>query len=205
MEKNKHIYAVKMMIYKSPSSQDARFNDNFIGHILDTNRTFLLKKEFKKNKEDINNYYDYLCLTMEKTNALECGIDTDCMVMRSTTKIPKSIVPHQVLYINRKPLSRLNNNMLSIIGTVKRPFYYIYNDYIYLINIELENIILKYIPEEVDDEEAPDNICGCHKSTFYLPNHLTPMLYELTIKMMLSSNTAEDTKNDRKDETINVR
>lgn len=196
-----------MLFYKGLPSQDAKYNDSFIGHLLDMNRTFLLKKEFKKNKSDIEDYYTYKCIKMIKVDAAECGITTDCLVLRSESKLPKSIMPYQALFIDRRKMSKLNTNSLSALSIIKRPFYYIYNDYVFIINTYIENIIIKMMPEQVeDDSDVEDNVCDCHTEYNYIPVHLTPILYEMTLKLLLSTmNLPVDNKNNRNDETINVR
>lgn len=205
MKRLTHVYALQELIYKGGASQDARWNNSFLGHILDSIRASLLKLEIKK-KSDLSEYYDYRCMKMIHVSALECGVESMCTISRSEDKLPVSIDGYQVLYIDRTKISKgsinlLRNEKYSLIKK-NEPYWFIFNNYLYIVNIDIKNVVLRFLAESPEEAEE-SNECDCDCSNTYIPVHLTPILYDKAISLILKNNqTRQDNLNNRKDDSI---
>lgn len=205
MKRLTHVYALQELIYKGGASQDARWNNSFLGHILDTVRAALLKAEIKK-KSDLSEHYDFKCLKLIKVPSNECGVETLCTVYRSEEKLPISIDGYQVLYVDKTKISKgsinlLRNDKYSLIKK-KEPYWFILNNYLYIVNIEITNVLLRFLAESPEDLESTEE-CECDYSDSYIPVHLASILYDKAISLILKNNqTVQDNLNNRKDDSI---
>lgn len=95
MELNKHVYAIQRIINNNRPSDDKKFSNSFIAHLLKINRSILLKRKLDKERFLDPKNKQILCLPMEETNFANCiGCDLpvlDCTLYRSTIQVPSAI------------------------------------------------------------------------------------------------------------------
>ena len=90
-----HIYAVKNLLDRGPSSQSFRFTNRLIAHFLKVSRSLLLKRKLDSEKQISENNRQKFCLRLEKKDYADCPDcnipDFDCNLLRGVVKLPNSI------------------------------------------------------------------------------------------------------------------
>lgn len=213
----KHIYAVKHILSNGGISDDFRFTDLFIQHLLLTARAKLLKDRLSKYQKVSDNNYQSLCVDLELTKFHNCECiskEYSCNILKSKIKIPNYItvsdassievttIDGTVISPTSKKQFELSGNSITNKSTIG---WYIFNGYLYITN----NIILKTVlVNALFEDTAEAKKCQCESCTtdckdlpdFPIDPDLVIYVYDLVTKMLINRN-ATDTENNANDDT----
>ena len=148
------IQRVQSLYQKGVESDDSRLSNKHIYNKLISSRAYLISQIFKKrfNVSEMN-YQRLKCIELITVDAHECNClpSTFKKILRSKYKIPKIVDNGSGLAIrlvadnNNKVISKTDSSSLSRITYNKftgiQPYYAIYNDYLYIINIKLLKVV----------------------------------------------------------------
>jgi hypothetical protein len=89
-----HAYAVRNLLSKGASSDDASFSLRLIAHFLRVARGLLIEQKANKYNTISEQSFQSLCLDLVKGQFHNCcdAPTSKCLLLKSTTKIPKVLV-----------------------------------------------------------------------------------------------------------------
>lgn len=91
MTLKEHVFAIRNLISKGPSSDDASYSMRFIAHLLNVARAILTEQKADKYSYISEQSFQSLCVNLELSTFHNCcTLDTvDCKVLKSVDPIPK--------------------------------------------------------------------------------------------------------------------
>lgn len=198
-----HVYAIKELITKGKLKNNFPFSNLFIQHFLEINRCLVLKQRMgsKEHLADIN--YTKVCIDLEITHFEQDCYKGQCKILKSKKPIPLHLANSlSVLTVAGESLSHrtLNQQKYSKYSITKsdQPFWFIFNNYIYIQNnLLIEKIILKGIFEDLESISLLD--CNCTDGQcaedypFTVDPSYVPIIYDLTLKNLLMFTNEVDT------------
>jgi len=204
-----HIYAVKELISKGPSTRDFRYSDEVIKHFLITERANLLKNKINKYHHISNSNYQTICVDLEKSDISECCDTPICVVLKSKTKLPETVTAR---FGELMKVTDLVGNSISYLDATSNKYskyalspatigYYIQNGYLIIIlNTHLEKVLVTAL--FLDNSASCTEGCDPLAETFFIDNDLVSSLYTAVVQKLLLVNTKNDTKNDGRDNIL---
>lgn len=191
------------------TSDDSVFSDEFLYAILLDSRNVLLYRELAKDKFRSKFLFKTVCMPMVKAKDIPCDCIPDrlgCTVLKSKFALPKPV---------RSPMGELMTlttvdgykeftykevrigkyNKYSRISDT-RPYYTIYNDYLYLIGYpgnSLPAVLVSMVPE---DPSAFDKVTLCNEEgneetcfnpledTFNIDGYLIGAMIDMTLERL---------------------
>ena len=206
MELNKHVYAIQRIIGNGKPSDDKKFSNSFIAHLLKVNRAILLKRKMDKERYLNPSNRQLICLPMEEAdyaNCPNCNIpDLGCTLYRSVRELPSVIYNRSgTSYIVRNVLGdiinpyTLTNSKYSEFSYVdnSKEGWFISDQYLYLFN-PIKLVIVDFIPEDPENifelsgcDEVDPQTTPCIKSMvneFPIDPDLINPMYKLTLEMV---------------------
>lgn len=198
-----HVYAVKELLNKGQIKNNYPYSNLFIQHFLELNRCLVLKQRLsnKDSLADIN--YTKVCLEMEISNFEGDCYKGQCKILKSKKPIPLYLGDSlSVLSVSGETLSQrtINQQKYSKYSITKsdQPFWFIFNNYLYIQNnLLIEKIILKGIFESLESVATIDCNCtspDCVNDYIFSvdPSYVTT-IYDLTLKNLLMFTHETDT------------
>lgn len=205
------------------TSDDSVFTDEFLYSVLLDCRNILIYRELSKNKYRSKFLFKTVCMPLEKSKDIPCECVPDrlgCIVLKSKFKLPKPVrsMTGELMTITtvdgRKEFSYKEvragiYNKYSRMGS-DRPYYTIYNDYLYLIGYpgnSLPAVLVSMIPEDPSDfdkvtlctsEEQLEETCfNPLEDSFNIDGHLIGAMVDMSLeKLGISITIAEPVSND---------
>lgn len=217
----KHIYAIKHMLSNGDISDDFRYTDLFIQHLLLVARAKLLKDRLGKYQKVSDNNYQSLCIDLELTKFHNCECiskEYSCNILKSKIKIPNYITVSdassiEVTTIDGTVISPTSKKQFELSGssiTNKATIgWYIFNGYLYITN----NIILKTVlVNALFEDTAEAKKCQCESCTtdckdlpdFPIDPDLVMYVYDIVIKMLVSKYASDQENNTNDDLGSNI-
>lgn len=168
-----HIYAVKNILERGVASDDSRLSERFIGFLLKTARTQLIKEKINKYREVSPLSYQTVCIPLELTTYHDCSCipaDIGCKILKSTCHIPRELVSKwgtslTVFTASGRTVdmsSLTQNDLAKFSETNQKPklAYFIENQHLYILNsTSLKVVLLSAIWE---DPEEVKKFCKCN-------------------------------------------
>lgn len=227
MKTSEIIQRVQSMYSRGVQSDDTRLSNRHIYSKLVTVRARLLTQEAKK-KQRISqwNYQPLPCVEVIKVPKHECPCypPTDCMVLRTRHKIPKPLLNYSdnliqfvgTLDMSIKFNSTTNNAVNSLKGNkygTKGHYYFVLNDYIYLVTpLKLDGIMIVGLFEDPIKANEFPSMCGdsteCEEcidildSEFPIDNDKVEPLIELAMQelVIMFTRMQEDINNNNNED-----
>lgn len=218
-----HIYAVKNLISRGPSSDDMDYSNRFIAHLIKINRNLLMRRKADKFQSMSPFSYQSLCVDLERASYTECttlNLPADCMLLRSTIEIPNILgagrrTLGRITYVDGRPISHISPQAMAWNkyreNQVNSDRYFIHNKRLYILpaNKYLKKVFVYAIfedPEEIANIESTCISPG-DKVDFTIDAELIPPLYELVLQQLAATkalprddeNNAKDTENSQQD------
>ena len=190
------------------TSDDTVFQDELLYALLLDARTLLMYREYNKNKVQSKLLYTTLCMPLIKSKNIPCECLSDrlgCTVLKSKFELPKPIKTHtyEMLTITTldgrkeftyKEIRAGKYNIYSRLGKTK-PYFTIYNKFLYLIDWpenNLEGLLINIIPEDPTDL---DTITFCDNgitttcfdpliNTFNIDSHLIDPMINMVLEKL---------------------
>ena len=204
-------------------TSDTRFTDEFLYYILLDQRNILIHRELNKRNFRSEWTYKTYCMPLESSTDIPCDCipkGLNCTALKSTYKLPRSISSNGMDTLIVTSLDGRNEysykktkvgkfNKYTRLGKIK-PYYTIYNEYLYIIGEPINNlpaVLIQMIPEDPVDF---DEITICNEDnetttcfdpitdTFNTPSSLNGVIIDMAYEKLLPSyQMPEDIKNDR--------
>lgn len=210
-----HIYAVKNLINRGVASDDARFSNPLIAHLLKVTRSKLIEAKADKYYFISEQSFQSLCVSLELGTFHNCctAPDVDCFILKSTLKIPKILNTRwgdflKVLTLDGRTISKtsMTANSLakySLTNKIPRIGWFIHDGYLYIINnSKIETILLNGLfadPKEISDLNcsATNNNCpDLYEEEFPIDSDLVDAMYKLVLEYLYRGYTLpEDGEN----------
>jgi len=209
MTTNAHIYAIKNIINKGIASDDSRFSNRLILHFLNVNRALLLKQKIDKYHEISDQSYQSLCIDLVQGffhNCCDIKIPLDCTILKSTSPLPKLLVSRWGNFIKTMTLdgtiiseSNITSNdysQYSITNKILKDGWFIHDNYLYILNnTKLKKVLVNGLwddPSAIAGLNCTNNNSDTpcvdeNESEYPIDAELVTMLYDITIKQLLSS------------------
>jgi hypothetical protein len=209
-----HVFAVKNLLSKGPTSDDYQFTSSLIEHFLKINRAVLIKRKLDKKSKVSDLNYQTFCISLELVDYddCDCSPDLHCKILRSTVQLPSFITKRSsngivVKLLDGSTLTYMDNSLSKFskfsLTSQDSLHFFLEGSYLYINGSQtLPKVLVKGIPE---DPESLLNIVDCEdiiNSTvcdgeLHIDAELVSPLYELTIKSLLSTlNIPMDNRND---------
>lgn len=201
-----HVYAVRNLLSKGASSDDASFSLRLIAHFLRVARGFLIEQKANKYNFISEQSYQSLCLDLTKGQFHNCcdGPTSKCVLLKSTTKIPKFLITRwgdlaKVMTLDGKTIAKTSLtasrlSKYSLTNKDPKPGWFIHDGYLYLVhNTNLEKILVNSLFEdpsyvsEVNCATGQNNCPGYLEEEFPIDPDLVPALYNLTLNYLTNS------------------
>lgn len=216
-----HIYAIKNIINKGIASDDTRFSNRLILHLMNVSRAILLEQ--KLDKYVSIQAFQSLCTDLvegQYHNCCDIKIPKSCTILKSTTKIPEllsarwgSFVKVTTLdgsIIPETNITQNKNAQYSLTNTTLKDGWFIHDNYLYVVNNhELKKILINGLwskPQDIANYNCPDNKpCFAEDSEYPIDSDLTMPMYEMVIAALGSSNKfpQDDQSDSRAVEAVN--
>ena len=227
-----HIDSIKHVLNSGIESDDSRMSDRLIYHKMKIYRTLLLQRYVDKHHflSDFN-YQTIACLKLELAFAHDCNCIPDalkCKIRKSVSKIPTIMSRHKtgyliksVMYPDGTPIpyrdvGSYKNKRYRKTNDDSKPFWYIYDNYLYVAN-DL-NIAAIIVIAVFEDPELLANLTLCDgngvntnqvcfdpvKNDFPIQGELVAPLEELVVQnLLITYQLPEDEVNDANDNVQN--
>lgn len=215
-----HIYAVKNLINRGIASDDARFTNALIAHLLKITRSKLIEMKADKYYFISDQSFQSLCVNLELGTFHNCcvapEVDKECYVLKSTIIIPKVLNTRwgdflKVTTLDGRTLSKtsVTANLLakySVTNKVPKPGWFIHDGHLYLLNNKkLEIVLLNGLfadPKEISDlncAEANADCPGIYEEEFPLDSDLLDAMYKMVLEYLRNGYALpEDNENNAK-------
>lgn len=174
MTLKQHVYAAKAIVNSGIPSDDSRLTNSLVEHFLIISRSKLLEQKLNKLQQLSDTDYQSFCLDLEKVtyHDCDCTTDPDCLILRSTKKLPMYIRSSKwstlkIRFVDGRNIDRSNitSNILSKYSNTKQDQetkYFIDNQYVYILNHpDLKKIGARAV---WSDPSALDNYTSCINS-----------------------------------------
>lgn len=201
-----HVYAVRNLLSKGASSDDASFSLRLIAHFLRISRGLLVEEKANKYNTISEQSYQSVCVDLVKGQFHNCcdAPQSKCLLLKSTTKIPKFLVTRwgdlaKVMTLDGRTIAKssLTASRLSkysLTNKDPKPGWFIHDGYLYLIhNTNLEKVLINSLFEdpsavaEINCATGPTNCPAYMEEEFPIDPDLVPRLYDLTLKYLVGS------------------
>lgn len=158
--------------------KDREMSRRYVLYVAEEKMKFLLTQKLRDRSlyRESNIYTQINCVEFEKIDVVKCDIiefRTCNSVMRSRKKLPEVIysrygdsirmvsnLDHSITIDKTTPNDLVRNRNRK--GYNKKPFYYITDGYLYLVNTEMEVGYIELLTQ--DTKTAEDLDCGCTKN-----------------------------------------
>lgn len=203
-----HIYAVKNLLDRGPSSQSFRFTDRLIAHYLKASRSLLLKRKLDKEKMISENNAQRFCLRVEEKDFADCPQcnvpEFNCGLYRGVLQLPNSIrtrwghtyTIRDIMGNIISPFHLTNNKYkeFSLTQNENNFGWFISNQYPYIIAEKNPGVII--IEGVFEDTEEVSNLPVCGEgdtgacidfyetTRFALDPELVFPMYEMTLQFL---------------------
>ena len=224
-----HIDSIKHILNSGLESDDARISDRLIYHNMKLFRTLLLQRYVDKLHflSDFN-YQTVQCIRLELAFAHDCNCIPDalkCKVRKSVSPLPRIMSRHKTGYLIKtvmypdgrnipyRDLASSKNKKYRLTGDDK-PFYYIYNNYLYIANdLNIAAVIIVAVFEDPEllasvelctaDGTSSNDVCfDPLVNDFPIEGELASQMEELVIqKLATMFKVPEDKMNNANDDT----
>lgn len=220
---NEHISTLRLLLNQQPD--DTRYKDQFLYQRLNSARMLLLRRRIINNKRLSRFNYIPLCVKLERVSFFDCSCisSTDCLVLKSTKKIPTVLSSRFKDLFNVYTMAgkQIGATTLDRFKTLKysetrsnKPSVAIIDGYLYVFNnLFLKALVIEGIWE--DPTELVDfNICDIHGNTttetcfdireseFPIDGDLHEDMYRIALDSIIqASNIPEDKINDQEEQT----
>jgi hypothetical protein len=215
-----HVYAIRNLVSKGPSSDDASYSLRLIAHFLKVARAILTEQKADKYHYISEQSFQSLCLDLQEGNFHNCceAPQTKCKLLKSTLPIPKFLNTRwgdfaKVMTLEGDVLSKtsLTLNTLSKYSlTNKKPKlgWFIHDQHLYIMNNKmLTQVILNSLfddPEQVQNLNCANNEADCTDfmdQEFPMDPDLVDPMYKMVIQYLAHSmqfppNDRENNAND---------
>ncbi len=212
-----HIYAVKNLVNKGVASDDARYSNALIAHLLKITRSKLIEMKADKYYFISDQSFQSLCVALELGTFHNCcegpEVDENCYILKSTIPIPKVLNTRwgdflKVTTLDGRTLSKtsITANSLaqySITNKTPKPGWFIHDGKLFLLNNKkIEMILINGLfsdPKEITDlncavgqGECPD----LYSEEFPLDSDLIDAMYKMVIEYLMRGYTLPDDNED---------
>lgn len=211
-----HIYAVKNLMNKGVASDDSRYSNALIAHILKIIRATLIERKADKYYYISEQSFQSLCMPLELGKFDNCCIDfedEDCFILKSVYKIPKTLNTRWGDFIK---ITDLVGNVVSKTSVTANKFakysltnspqkigWFIHDQHLYIINNKkLELILINALfsdPTEIENLNCKANDLDCpsiYEEEFPIDSDLIDPLYKMTIEYLQNAiRIPEDNEN----------
>lgn len=215
-----HIYAVKNLINNGIASDDSRYSNPLIAHLLKITRSKLIEMKADKYYFISDQSFQSLCVNLELGTFHNCceapEIGTECYILKSVIAIPKILNTRwgdfmKVTTLDGHTLSKTSitaNSLAKYTLTNKtpKPGWFIHDGRLYLLNNKkLETVLLNGLfsdPKEISDINCSVGQGDCppiYDEQFPLDSDLIDPMYKMTIEYLMKGYTiAEDNESNAK-------
>lgn len=221
-----HIYAIKNLINKGIASDDSRFSNELIAHLLKTTRSVLIERKADKYYFISPQSYQSLCVPLELGTFANCceGPEVDCYILKSTIPIPKVLNTRwgdylMVLTLDGRTISKtsISANDLSkysITNVNPKVGWFIHDEHLYILNnTQLVMVLLNGLyadPKEISDlncAPVPGDCPDLYEEEFPIDSDLVDPLYKMTLEYLVKAySIPEDNESNAKAvESVNER
>jgi len=222
MNKNKHIYAIKNILYSGPITDDARYPNALIEHFLNIVRAQLVKQRLDKYQSIPESSYQNICMPMIHSELSECSaclnLPSDCKLLRSKYPIPKLLSDRwgevlKVRTFDGKEIGFLNisSSRYSQYAETTDSFFFLFDNYVFVVGEDIKAVLISGLfeePDEVsnynicnDQGEEQDDPCYSGDSSYPLDINLAPIAYKMVIELLMPYAFIPDDKNNAEDDT----
>lgn len=217
-----HIDSVKELYYKGASTDDRKFSDKFIAHLLNSARAILIRQQLDKGRALSENMYTTYVMDFEdkEFHGSQCASGT-CVYKRSVYSIATPIMTKkgsaiEVLNLNGETLNSTSvttnkyANKYALKGKNKQDVaWFIFGQYLWLLNAKyIKKLMVKSISSEkpsITESCAIGNNTTCvyAYSDVFIDAELESAMYAMVIQMM-STRTRIDKLNNNADDTDEI-
>lgn len=223
-----HIYAVKNLINRGVASDDSRFSNALIAHLMKVTRARLIEAKADKYYFISDQSFQSLCVSLELGTFHNCcvapEVDEECYILKSTIVIPKVLNTRwgdflKVTTLDGRTVSKtsMTANSLaqySITNKKPKPGWFIHDGHLYLLNNKkIEVILLNGLfadPKEISGLNCSNNYGDCpgfYEEEFPIDSDLVDAMYKLVLEYLRNGYTLpeDDENNARSVELSNER
>lgn len=210
-----HIYAVKNLTNHGVASDDSRFSNALISHLLKVTRSKLIEMKADKYYFISDQSFQSLCVKLEPGTFHNCceGPEVDCYILKSTITIPKVLNTRwgdflKVTTLDGRTLSKTSmtaNSLAQYTITNKKPKlgWFIHDGRLYILNnTKIETILLNGLfndPKEISElncKVGQNNCPDPYEDEFPIDSDLIDPMYKMTIEYLLKGySIPEDNEN----------
>lgn len=221
-----HIYAIKNLTNRGVASDDSRFNNSLLAHLLKINRANLIEKKADKYHFISEQSFQSLCVPLTKGQYHNCcdNIDTECYFMKSTIKLPKILNTRwgdfiKVTTLTGEVISKTSITLnslakYSITNSKPKTGWFIIDGYLGILNNTfLETALVNTLfsdPTEIENLNCVNTNSDCsnlYEEEFPIDSDLIDPLYKMTIDYLMKAGlvASDDEDNQRAVEFSNER
>ena len=228
MQNKQIIQRIQSAYSKGVSSDDSKLTSRHIYNKMVTLRTRLIVQELNKKKSlSAWNYQTLPCVQLVKVPLHDCPciVPASCTISRSVERIPRLLSSlfgdslKGVYTLNRKSISQIDMNTVEYLGggryTSKEPRFFFHNEYLYVVNTNLEVVSVTGVFEDPILAVKFKNFCNkeckdCDTCVDYrdlefpLDGELVDVLIELAKQDLVSTflMVPQDNRNNNNDERL---
>lgn len=216
------ILKVQSLYSKGVPSDDSRLVDRFVYDVLLGIRSVLTTQRLVQNRSysewDLQPLH---CIEMIEQKPIPCGMDYQCPFMKSKYPIPSAITSDDTENVvvtsfdGQTHFSRTTFENYKYIGGGKygkrKPFYFIHDNYLYLINTKMEKAHMHGIWRDPIEtwrlhmQYQGKSTCFDNRSVkFFTPPDLLETMARMAAEQLVNAFKAsrEDTSNDSRDSAL---
>lgn len=218
MTQSEILYSIKEALGIDTDDRSWKTPDAYIMHEYETVRGMMVHQRVNRTRKVPDVLYQTVKLTMTLSSAADCGVNTDCKVIRSTQKIPSSVIhrysgpmidfirsyeirgAHTTLVTDSSKLNTLYGGRLAPVNEI---FSYVLGGYLYLFSMNPAiNVVDTVIMRAIFDQPSAiidAGLCeGESCDTYPITAEIHTQAKQLTIqKLMQERGTAgRDVTND---------
>lgn len=199
-----HVYALKNLLAHGAPSDDFSYSDRLIAHFLEVARARLIEEKIDKYHYISEQTLQSLCLTLAKSQFHNCcdGPQSDCLVLKSTTQVPKFLNSRWGSFMKVMDLEgrvipdfNLTQNRFSEFALIQpETGWFMHDNYLYIVNNSfLEKVLLNALfdsPAEISDLNCPtsgDNCPDYLDTEFPIDPDLVDPMYRLAMTFLIES------------------
>ena len=212
-----HIYTIQNLVNKGRRSDDANYSDRFILHLMNTARVLLLKRKADKKQAFDPSDFQSICMPLCEATWIECECAPaiGCPILKSSVKLPKSLVSRTGMYLTVRFLSgkEIAETTPSAIqyreySLTKRnkPAWFIDNNRLFIYGIPFNQLKAVYVTSVFLDplEAAAVTLCqgadtpceDTFEEQYPISGELVDPMYRLVLEYMnIGSRAPEDKAN----------
>lgn len=178
-----HVKNIANIAASGPQPVSSKISDELIAFWISEVRSMFISQAIKNRQDISDTWYQTFCIDLIEVDASECcDITTDCKILRSSVRIPRSIefdgdnLIKSVTSVDGVVINKFNRFRQKYTKfskyTSSKPGWFLKDDYIYIINSTLEKAVVSIIAE--DPLDLADFV-DCNNATCFTWDSEYPM------------------------------